>query len=346
MSAVMIAFLSGVDVSVAGAPVYPLKASNNGRFLVDQQGQACLIVGDAPQALVVNISESDADAYFTDRAALGFNTLWINLLCATYTGGRADASTINGIVPFTGNVPSTGSYDLTKPDEAYFAHVDRILNLAGQHGIQVMLDPAETGSFLAVMLANGTNNCRQYGRFLGARYQSVPNLVWMSGNDFQTWRTAGDDAVVGAVALGIRDNDTNHLQTTELDYVVSSSLDDSSWNGILGLNATYTYYPTYARLQQDYNRTNFLPTFLVEANYEFESLQGPVTMAPILRKQEYWTMTSGACGQLYGNHYTWHLPAVGRLTSTRLARRKSATSKPFSSHGTGMTWCPIPIIRW
>jgi len=346
MSAVMIAFLSGVDVSVAGAPVYPLKASNNGRFLVDQQGQACLIVGDAPQALVVNIWESDADAYFTDRAALGFNTLWINLLCATYTGGRADASTINGIVPFTGNVPSTGSYDLTKPDEAYFAHVDRILNLAGQHGIQVMLDPAETGSFLAVMLANGTNNCRQYGRFLGARYQSVPNLVWMSGNDFQTWRTTGDDAVVRAVALGIRDNDTNHLQTTELDYVVSSSLDDSSWNGILGLNATYTYYPTYARLQQDYNRTNFLPTFLVEANYEFESLQGPVTMAPILRKQEYWTMTSGACVQLYGNHYTWHLPAVGRLTSTRLARRKSATSKPFSSHGTGMTWCPIPIIRW
>src|SRR5262245_11155377 len=55
----------------------------------------------------------------------------------------------------------------------------------------------------------------------------------------------------------------------------------------------------------DYNRTNFLPNFLVEANYEFESLQGPVTTAPILRKQEYWTMTSGATGQLYGNGYTW-----------------------------------------
>jgi hypothetical protein len=155
------------------------------------------------------------------------------------------------------------------------------------------------------MLANGTNNCREYGRFLGARYQNAPNIIWMSGNDFQTWRTAGDDAVVRSVALGIRDTDTNHLQTTELDYLVSSSLDDPSWSGILGLNATYTYNPTYARLQEDYNRGNFLPTFLVEANYEFESLQGPLTTAPILRKQEYWTMTSGACGQLYGNHYIW-----------------------------------------
>ena len=155
------------------------------------------------------------------------------------------------------------------------------------------------------MLDNGTNRCRAYGQFLGNRYKNFPNIIWMSGNDFQTWRTPDDDAVVRAVALGIQDTDTNHLQTSELDYVVSSSLDDANWNSILGLNGTYTYYPTYARLQQDYNRTNFLPNFLVEANYEFESLQGPVTTAPILRKQEYWTMTSGACGQMYGNHYTW-----------------------------------------
>jgi len=127
----------------------------------------------------------------------------------------------------------------------------------------------------------------------------------MSGNDFQTWRNAADDAVVRAVSLGILDRDTNHLQTAELDYLVSSSLDDTNWNSIIALNAAYTYFPTYALLWQEYNRTNFLPTFLIEANYEFESLQGPVTTPPILRKQEYWTMTSGACGQMYGNGYTW-----------------------------------------
>ncbi|HXT39284.1 MAG TPA: DUF4038 domain-containing protein [Candidatus Angelobacter sp.] len=291
--------------SAAGAPVYPVKPGPGGRCLVDQNNTPFLLIGDSPQALIVNISEAEADAFFADRSAHGFNSVWINLLCANYTGGRTNASTFDGIVPFTGTIPSKTSYDLTMTNEAYFARVDRILNLAARHGIQVLLDPAETGSFLSVMRDNGTNKCRAYGQFLGNRYQSFPNIIWMSGNDFQSWRTAGDDAVVLAVALGIRDNDTRHLHTTELDYLVSSSLDDTNWNSVLGLNATYTYFPTYARLLQDYNRPNPLPTFLVEANYEFENLQGPVTTAPILRKQEYWTMTSGACGQMYGNGYTW-----------------------------------------
>jgi len=302
---VLAGFLFAPVWSSAAPPVYPLKQSANGRYLVDQSNAPCLLIGESPQALIVNLTTNDAELFFTNRAAHGFNTAWVNLLCATYTGGRADASTIDGILPFTANVPSTSSYDLTKPNEAYFARVDEMLNLAAQSGIQVLLDPAETGSFLSVMLDNGSNRCRAYGQYLGNRYRNFPNIIWLSGNDFQSWRTASDDAVVRAVAQGIQDTDTNHLQTTELDYVVSSSLDDTNWDAILGLNGTYTYYPTYARLQQDYNRANFLPNYLIEANYEFESLQGPVTTAPILRKQEYWTMTSGAAGQMYGNHYTW-----------------------------------------
>jgi hypothetical protein len=300
-----VASILAIPAFSTGAPMYPLKASSNGRYLVDQTNGPCLILGESPQALIVNLTTNEAAMFFANRSAHGFNTVWINLLCATYTGGRADASTIDGILPFTAMVPSTSSYDLTKTNEAYFAHVDFIINLAAQYGIQVLLDPAETGSFLSVMLDNGTNRCRAYGQFLGNRYKNFPNIIWMSGNDFQTWRTAGDDEVVRAVALGIQDADSNHLQTAELDYIISSSLDDVRWNSILTLNGTYTYEPTYARLQEDYNRTNFLPNFMVEANYEFESLQGPVTTAPILRKQEYWTMTSGAAGQMYGNHYTW-----------------------------------------
>ena len=297
--------VAGNLLAASGTPVYPLKKSASGRYLVDQNHTPFLILGDSPQALMVNLTTNEAAMYFTDRHAFGFNTVWINLLCSTYTGGRPDASTIDGIVPFTGSIPSTTSSDLTKTNEAYFARVDQMLKLAAAQGIQVLLDPCETGSFLSVMRDNGTNRCRAYGRFLGNRYRDFPNIIWMSGNDFQDWRNPGSDVVARAVALGILDNDTNHLHTTELDYLVSSSLDNTNWNSILGLNATYTYYPTYARLLQDYNRTNFLPTFMVEANYEFESLQGPVTTPPILRKQEYWTMTSGACGQMYGNRYTW-----------------------------------------
>src|SRR5258706_1568630 len=290
----------------AAPPAYPLKTSANGRYLVDQNNAPYLMIGDSPQALIVNLSETEAEMFFADRSAHGFNTVWINHLCATYTGGRADGSTIDGTLPFTGKLVSGASYDLSKANEAYFAHVDRIINLAAQYGLLVLLDPIETGSWLAPMLDNGTNKCRAFGQYLGSRYQSFTNILWMSGNDFQDWRNANSDAVVRTVALGIQDTDSRHIHTIELDYLVSSSLDDSRWASILGLNATYTYYPTYAQLLKDYNRTNFLPNFMVEANYEFEH---DWTGNETLRRQEYWTMLCGATGQLYGNGYTW--PFVG-----------------------------------
>ncbi len=85
-----------------------------------------LITGDSPQALTVNLSEAEADAFFADRQAAGFNLVWVNLLCATYTGGRPDGSTYDGIVPFT--TPD----DLATPNEAFFTRVDHMLQPRGR----------------------------------------------------------------------------------------------------------------------------------------------------------------------------------------------------------------------
>ncbi len=285
---------------VVSTTVYPLKKSTNGRYLVDQNNVPYLIVGDSPQALIVNLTEADTEMFFADRAAHGFNSVWINLLCNDYTGGPADGSTLDGTLPFT--TPN----DLSTPNEQYFAHVDRVIRLAAKYGLQVILDPAETGGWLSVLLDNGRTKARNYGRYLGNRYQSFDNIIWMSGNDFQDWSNSQNDAVVTAVALGIGDIDTRHIHTVELNYLVSSSLDDASWKPIISLNATYTSYPTYAQLLKDYNRANFLPNLMVEANYEFEH---DYTGSATLRRQEYWSMLSGATGQLYGNGYTW--PFIG-----------------------------------
>src|SRR5262245_49490640 len=54
-------------------PAYPLKKSASGRYLVDQHNVPFLIAGDAPQALMVNITEDDADLYFANRRSHGFN---------------------------------------------------------------------------------------------------------------------------------------------------------------------------------------------------------------------------------------------------------------------------------
>jgi uncharacterized protein DUF4038/collagenase-like protein with putative collagen-binding domain len=286
------------------AQTYPLKKSPNGRYLVDQNNLPFLIAGDAPQALMVNLSEADAERYFANRQSHGFNAVWINLLCRPGTGGRPDGSTYDGIRPFT--TPD----DLSTPNEAYFARCDQMLRLAAGHGLLVILDPCETIDHLSLMRKNGVTRCRQYGRYLGSRYRSFDNLLWMSGNDFQDWRDPANDAVVTAVALGIKDRDTRHLQTVELNYLVSGSLDDDRWAPIIGLSAAYTYYPTYVQVLKEYNRPRFQPVFLIEATYEFEHDCRPA----VLRRQEYWTILSGATGQVYGSGPIWPFKAGWQKT--------------------------------
>ncbi|MGB7767929.1 MAG: hypothetical protein WBN22_03645, partial [Verrucomicrobiia bacterium] len=52
----------------AASPVYPVKISANGRYLMDQNNVPFLMVGDAPHSLVVNLSSSNAAIYLADRA--------------------------------------------------------------------------------------------------------------------------------------------------------------------------------------------------------------------------------------------------------------------------------------
>ena len=282
-----------------------MKKSGNGRYLVDQNNAPFLIVGDSPQSMVTNLSLSDVEYYLADRSALGFNTVFVDVLVYPYTGGPSNGALLNGTLPFTGTI-STGEYDLTSPNEAYFEQLDSIVNLAAQQGICVMLDPCETGGWLQTMRDNGAASCRIYGRYLGNRYRNFPNIIWSSGNDFQTWSNSGDDAVVTAVALGIRDMDGSHLQTVELNYNASSSLDDPTWAPIVGLNAAYTYYATYAEVLHAYNQSATTPVFMIEAHYELEDIVGDLGTPNVLRRQEYWTLLGGGtAGQLYGNHYTW-----------------------------------------
>ena len=76
---------------------FPLKIAPTGRYLVDQAGRPALIVGDSPQALIANLTEAEADHFFTDRERAGFNSVWINLLCDDYTGGRPDGTTYDAV---------------------------------------------------------------------------------------------------------------------------------------------------------------------------------------------------------------------------------------------------------
>ena len=202
---------SHAESATARSVVYPLKVSRNGRYLVDQRNVPFMVVGDSPQSMIGNLSLADAASYVANRKAAGFNALWINLLCVGYTGCRDDGTTFDGIAPFT--TPG----DLSTPNPAYFERADAMIRLAARAGMVVFLDPIETGGWLGALRANGEAKARAYGRFSVERYKSFANIVWFNGNDFQTWSNRSDDALVLAVAEGIRSVDPAHIQTVELD---------------------------------------------------------------------------------------------------------------------------------
>jgi Protein of unknown function (DUF4038)/Putative collagen-binding domain of a collagenase len=273
---------------------------------VDQNNVPFLMVGDSPHSVFSNLSLAEAAAYLADRATRGINSLWVNMLCIRPVEGRRDGSLLDGTKPFTGTIPGTSYYDLTTPNEAYFDHVAAVIQIAAKNGIVMMNDPLETAGWLATALANGPARCRAYGRYLGKRYKDFPNIIWLHGNDFQKWSEPENDAVITAVALGIKDEDPIHLHTIELNYQASCSLDDPNWAPIVGLNLAYTYYATYAEVLHGYNQSAKMPVFMGEANFEYERNGDEDGGTPhVLRMQEYWTMLSGATGQLYGNKYIW-----------------------------------------
>jgi hypothetical protein len=314
------------QASEASSAVYPVKVSASGRYLVDRNNTPFLIVGDTPQGLMGRLSEAQADSYFANRQAHGFNTLgWIDVACAgpDYRDNK-EATAPDGIRPYTGFVSGGKDfehYDLTKPNEAYFARLDHIVSLAAKHGLLVFIDPIETIGWLPTLRNNGLASAYSYGQYLGRRYKRFANVAWLNGNDFNSWKDPKDDALVLAVAKGIKSEDPAHLQSVELNVFTSSSLDDAAWAPLISLNGTYTYSPTYMQMLHSYNQTPVMPAYLMEAHYDWEDVGKPPDFGTpsVLRREEYWTMLTGGTGQFYGNKYTWsfapgwesHIDTVG-----------------------------------
>jgi hypothetical protein len=218
-----------------------------------------------------------------------------------------------------------------------------IVAYAQTKGIEVFLDPIETGvdnqnggtdctsttnaRWTTTMVNNGdgtvstTDKDYGYGQYLGTTFGDLHNIIWMSGNDFQCLGTSSANNNAKSVANGIRNTDSAALQSMEPDFcssfgfncegsssITAATGSSTGWSSTVDLNAAYTYAPAYAEDGVAYGQAT-KPMFLVESNYEGESLADTdgCTTVRNCRLQEWWTMTSGGAGQLYGCHCTTQL---------------------------------------
>jgi hypothetical protein len=155
------------------------------------------------------------------------------------------------------------------------------------------------------MQAVGRDKLRAYGRFVGKRFQDLPNIVWVMGGDFTPKRD--DQWVVAEMAEGIQEEDATHLMTGHgsPEHSAVVAFGEAQW---LTVNSVYSYERTlFGPVQKEYRRHPIRPFVLIESTYEGEHDSTPDQ----IRRQAYWAMLGGACGQFFGNNPMWHFDGPG-----------------------------------
>jgi hypothetical protein len=268
--------------------VFPLKVSSNRRYLVQSDGVTpFFVLADTSWSLPYFASDADVQTYLDDRKAKGFTTIMMNA-----SGWGPGVTNTSGQTPFFKN-------DVTQPNDAYFAHVDWVVNQAAARGLWVLICPAWmtdysfNGSYLTA------SNATALGQYLGNRYKNFTNLDWFTGGD--KLPSEIDTNIPRNLAAGILQYDPTALISYHNGG--DSAYQSESWYSFNMLE-TYNTGDTraYTRVTDDYNLSPTKPIINSEPNYENEHNTTPYYVRQALG----WNMFSGAFGMAYGAATVWN----------------------------------------
>jgi len=290
-----------------------LQVSENRRYLVTSDEDPFFWLGDTAWELFHRLDREETLVYLRDRAAKGFNVIQAVAL-AELDGLRTPNA--QGELPLI-------DLDPTRPNEAYFAHVDWVIEQANALGMYVALLPT-WGDKWNQRWGVGPEvftpeNAGVFGEWLGRRYRDKA-IVWVVGGD------RGPDhevhvAVVREMARGLRRGDGGaHLITMHpwgghgsahwfhgvdwLDFNVRQNGHEANWN-------------RYAQIKADYDLVPARPVFDMEPLYEDHPINAAAdahgySTAADVRRTFYWSVFYGGCGYTYGHHSIWQFWAAGR----------------------------------
>jgi hypothetical protein len=290
-----------------------LQISANRRFIVHDNGTPFFYLGDTAWELFHRCTLSEAVEYLHDRAAKGFTVIQAVVLAE-----------LDGLhVPNAqGDLPLIGD-DPRRPNEAYFAHVDAIVEAAVSLGLYVGMLPTWGDKWNRKWGVGPEiftpENARAYGTFLGQRYADHP-IIWILGGD-RPIETDAHRAVVRAMAEGLREGDDgNHLIAFHTWGPHSSTeyVQEEPWLDLHMCQSGHKRNMENWRLiEADYRLTPVHPVMEGEAGYE--DIPGePWTLAGgylddwDVRKSLYWSLFAGAHGYTYGCNPVWQMWRPGR----------------------------------
>jgi len=290
-----------------------LKVSDNRRFLVQDDGTPFFYLGDTAWELFHRLSYSEAEGYLRDRAAKRFTVIQAVTL-AEIDG--LHTPNMNGDMPLHDDDP-------TRPNEAYFAYVDKVVDLAASLGLYIGMLPT-WGDKSNQKWGVGPEiftppNARIYGRWLARRYADRP-IIWIVGGD-RPIESETHLLILRALAEGLREGDGgSHLITMHTwgPHSTSEYVHDESWldfhtcqSGHARNSANYRF------IEADYARQPLRPCMDAEPGYEdmpdnIRNLDGGYLDDWDVRKAIYWALFAGAHGHTYGCNPVWQMWQPGR----------------------------------
>lgn len=276
-----------------------LKVSDNGRFLVHQDGRPFYYLADTAWWLAGKLSLADADGYFQDRAAKGFDVVQVAIFNSPNAYGQ---------FPVLNNDPA-------QPNDAYFQTFDAMANEAAAHGLYLAIVPGWSNSVIGPNPIFNATNAASFGQYLGNRYAGKP-VMWMLGGDGPA---TGFESVWTAMANGIQAGAAQAGAAAPLiTYHPYSRQSSSIWfqnSAWLNFNTIQSGHGSsvdnYDLVANDYALSPAKPTFDGETDYEGIAEGCNPFNAPLTdydaRKVAYWGVFAGAFGNTYGAIGTWNL---------------------------------------
>jgi hypothetical protein len=313
LAALVLVCAALLDSPIGGAQTAAmprLRLSENKRFLVTAENRPFFWLGDTAWELFHRLNREDAERYLLNRANLRFTVIQAVALAELDGLGVPNAY---GETPLHNNDP-------TQPNEAYFAHVDWIVNRANALGMYVGFLPTWGDKWNRGKSGAGPEiftpaNAEHYGEWLGRRYKDA-GLVWIVGGD-RAVETDAHREILRAMARGLRAGDQGaHLITLHPPGGQSSSswFHDEEW---LDFNMRQNGHVTeftgrYDQTRVDYDRSPVKPVLDGEPVYEdhpvsFDAKRLGHSIAADVRRPLYWDLFSGAFGHTYGHHSVWQM---------------------------------------
>ena len=299
-------------------PLPRIKVSDNKRFLITEDGKPFFYLADTGWELFHRLDRKQALEYLDKRASQHYTA--IQAVALAELDGVTDPNA-NGDLPLVDKDP-------LRPVEAYWKHVDFIVDAANARGLYIAMLP----SWGRWVNSNGRSdislltpqNAQKYGAFLGKRY-GKKGVIWILGGDRtatgyeETWR-----ALARGIATGVAGRED--YDAVLMSFHPRGGETSSTWfhnDPWLDFNMHQTGHGladktmSWSRIAKDYERTPVKPVIDGEPLYEdhplaFRAKEFGYSFDAHVRQRAYWDVFSGACGHNYGNHAVWQMYAPGR----------------------------------